>query len=101
MSKPIPIPLSQRNLRRLPSEVRVPAYDRHEVGEGMVHIGVGGFHRAHQAVCADQLLQQGENGGWGYCGVGLLAQDAAMRDALSPQDWLYTVLERVFEEISF
>ena len=88
------VPLNQDNLGRLSCAVRVPAYDRRRASAGIAHIGVGGFHRAHQAVYADQLLQDGENDEWGYCGIGLLPQDASMHEALSPQDWLYTVLER-------
>ena len=60
----------------------------------LLHIGVGGFYRAHQAVYLDDLLQQPGNTAWGYCGIGLLPQDAAMRDALQSQDCLYTVVER-------
>lgn len=60
----------------------------------MVHIGVGGFFRAHQAVYLDDLLHRPGHAEWGYCGVGLLANDALMRDALLPQNCLYTVVER-------
>lgn len=88
------IHLNQDNLKRLPCSVLVPAYDRRRVTESMVHIGVGSFHRAHQAVYADDLLQRTGDARWGYCGVGLLAQDARMHAALSPQDCLYTVVER-------
>ncbi|MBV9848441.1 MAG: mannitol dehydrogenase family protein [Armatimonadetes bacterium] len=71
-----------------------PDYDRAAVTDGIVHIGVGGFHRAHQAVYLDDLLGQGKAREWGICGVGLLPQDAKMRDALAPQDGLYTVVAR-------
>ncbi|TWS22208.1 mannitol dehydrogenase family protein [Tsukamurella sputi] len=70
----------------------VPGYDRAAVRPGIVHFGVGGFHRAHQAVYVDRLLAAGpEAAGWGICGVGLRPADAAMRDALVPQGGLYTV----------
>ncbi|NMD57308.1 MULTISPECIES: mannitol dehydrogenase family protein [Tsukamurella] len=70
----------------------VPAYDRAAVRPGIVHFGVGGFHRAHQAVYVDRLLAAGAGAaGWGICGVGLRPADAAMRDALVPQDGLYTL----------
>jgi mannitol 2-dehydrogenase len=71
----------------------VPAYDRQGVTQSIVHIGVGGFHRAHQAVYLDDLLHMPGNSGWGICGIGLLSQDSRMRDALLPQNCLYTVVE--------
>ncbi len=71
-----------------------PTYDRSRITEGIVHIGVGGFHRAHQAVYLDDLMQRGQGRDWGICGVGLLPQDSKMRDALVPQDGLYTVMTR-------
>jgi len=86
--------LNQANLPRLPAAVQVPAYDRAAVRPGLFHIGVGVFHRAHQAVYADDLLHQPGNEGWGYCGIGLLEPDGAMGDALQAQDGLYTVVER-------
>lgn len=89
-----PVKLSQASLPRLRPEVQVPAYDRSRVKPGLFHLGVGGFHRAHQAVYLDDLLQDGGHQQWGCCGIGLLPQDAAMRDALAGQDRLYTVLER-------
>ncbi|KXP14360.1 mannitol dehydrogenase family protein [Tsukamurella pseudospumae] len=70
----------------------VPAYDRSAVRSGIVHFGVGGFHRAHQAVYMDRILGIGAGAaGWGICGVGLRPADAAMRDALVPQGGLYTL----------
>lgn len=94
LSTPKPIPLNERNLGRLPSAVRVPTYDRRGVTESMLHIGVGAFFRAHQAVYLDHLLHRPGHAEWGYCGVGLLDNDAHMRDALLPQNCLYTVVER-------
>lgn len=88
------VPLSQENLDRLPASVPRPRYDRSQVGQAMVHIGVGGFHRAHQAVYAEDLLHQGGDRCWGYCGIGLLPRDAQMRDAMAGQDCLYTLVER-------
>jgi mannitol 2-dehydrogenase len=87
------IKLKASNLARLPAPVRVPEYDRTGILPGIVHIGVGGFFRAHQAVYLDDLLGQGVTPRWGSCGVGLLEHDFHMRDALQPQDCLYTVLE--------
>jgi mannitol 2-dehydrogenase len=86
--------LSDDNLAALDGRVARPAYDRSDVKAGIVHIGVGGFHRAHQAVYVDDLLNDGVAGDWGICGVGLLPPDRKMRDALSAQDHLYTVLTR-------
>lgn len=89
-----PIPLRPEHLGRLPAGVAGPTYDRGALTSAIVHMSVGGFHRAHQAVYLDDLLQRGEAKGWGICGVGLLPQDARMRDALRAQDCLYTVVER-------
>jgi len=88
-----PIRLCASNLPLLPPAVAVPAYHRQDCAQRIVHIGVGGFHRAHQAVYLDDLLQRGEPSGWGICGVGLLPQDRAMHQALHSQDCLYTVVE--------
>ena len=77
--------------------VSVPQYDRRGVAPGIVHIGVGGFHRAHEAVYLDDLMGQGGGKEWGVCGVGLRPADRAMRDALVPQDCLYTVVARSAE----
>ena len=67
-------------------------YDRAGISAGIVHIGVGGFHRAHQAVVVDDLLRRGGHRQWGICGVGLLPGDVRMRDALAAQDHLYTLV---------
>lgn len=74
--------------------MRVPTYNRNNVKEGIVHVGVGGFHRSHLAVYVDQLLQKHNERDWAICGVGLRPNDATMRDVLSAQDHLYTVIER-------
>ncbi|MCB1825334.1 MAG: mannitol dehydrogenase family protein [Candidatus Competibacteraceae bacterium] len=94
MTETVSTPLNSANLKRLAPEVRAPGYDRAAVAQSIVHIGVGGFYRAHQAVYLDDLLHQPGNTEWGYCGVGLLPFDQGMRDALIPQDCLYTVVER-------
>jgi mannitol 2-dehydrogenase len=78
----------------LPAAVAVPIYDRQRIISSIVHIGVGGFHRAHQAVYIDDLCQHHGMTEWGICGVGLLSHDTGIRDALQPQDCLYTVIER-------
>ena len=85
--------LDQRHLQDIES-VPVPTYARSSGSCGIVHIGVGAFHRAHQAMYLDRLLQAGTADGWGVCGVGLMPGDARMRDALRPQDGLYTLTLR-------
>jgi len=86
--------LSTATLSSLDPSVAVPAYDRAAVRAGIVHIGVGGFHRAHQALYLDKLMNAGQGMDWGICGVGVLPGDARMRDALQAQDCLYTLVEK-------
>jgi fructuronate reductase len=83
--------LSEERLDRLPADVGRPRYRRGQQAPGVVHLGVGNFHRAHQALSFDDLLAAGD-ARWGVCGVSL--RRPAMRDALAPQDGLYTVLVR-------
>lgn len=83
--------LSAQTLGGLPPSVARPAYDRRAVACGIVHLGLGAFHRAHQAVYTDDCLAAGERA-WGITGMSLRAP--AVRDALAPQDALYTVLQR-------
>lgn len=82
--------LSAATLGRAGDLVRKPAYDRSRVTPGIVHLGIGNFHRAHQAVHIDDCLSA--DPGWGIVGASLRRPD--MRDALMPQDWLYTVAVR-------
>lgn len=80
------------NARNLPSlQIPTPKYDRSRIKAGIVHFGVGGFHRAHQAMYIDRLLSQGLARNWGICGVGVLPGDRRMRDVLRDQDHLYTL----------
>ncbi|MDX6749821.1 mannitol dehydrogenase family protein [Geminicoccaceae bacterium 1502E] len=83
--------LSESVLGRLPACVERPAYDRGAVRTGIVHLGIGAFHRAHQAVYTDAVLAAGDRR-WGICGVSL--RSPATRDALGPQDGLYTLAVR-------
>jgi fructuronate reductase len=83
--------LSEANLDRLPGQIRRPAYDRSLVTPGIVHLGIGAFHRAHQAVVIDDLLAGGATD-WGIVGASLRSPDT--RDALAPQDCLYTLAIR-------
>jgi mannitol 2-dehydrogenase len=88
-----PVELSAQSLRRLDPRISIPEYDRAALGGGIVHIGVGGFHRAHQAVYLDELLRAGERG-WSITGAGVLPGDVAMADALAAQDHLYALVTR-------
>ncbi|WP_250037132.1 mannitol dehydrogenase family protein [Paractinoplanes maris] len=85
------LPLADRTLPSLQHRLAVPVYDRAALTPAVVHLGVGGFHRAHQAVYLDDLARLG-NSDWGEIGVGL--RSTTMRDALGPQDGLFTVVER-------
>jgi mannitol 2-dehydrogenase len=69
-----------------------PGYDRSRVTTGVVHVGVGGFHRAHQAMYHDRLMRAGEGLDWGICGVGVMDADRRMKEALDAQDRLYTLV---------
>ena len=75
------------------SSVAMPAYDRGALTPGIVHIGLGNFHRAHQAVYLDDLFASGLGHDWAILGAGVRAGDARMRDALVAQDCLSTVIE--------
>jgi len=86
--------LSRAALAALPADIHRPSYVDDDIRIGIVHFGVGNFHRAHQAMYADRLLQTGNARDWGICGIGLLERDARMRDALNGQDGLYTLTLR-------
>lgn len=82
--------LSDAALPQLPDGILRPAYDRSALSVGIVHLGIGAFHRAHQAVYTDALLATDPS--WAIAGVSLRQADT--RDALAPQDGLYTVAAR-------
>jgi mannitol 2-dehydrogenase len=84
--------LSQGSLGSL--SIPVPSYDRSQVTVGMVHFGVGGFHRAHQAMYIDRLMELGKALDWGICGVGVMPFDLKMKEAMQSQDCLYTLVEK-------
>jgi len=84
------VPLNSTTLRQLP--IAAPGYDRDGIGVGIAHFGVGGFHRAHQAMYVDRLLQRGLAREWGICGIGVMPADRRMRDVLRAQDGLYTLI---------
>ncbi|MGL4744182.1 MAG: mannitol dehydrogenase family protein, partial [Dermatophilaceae bacterium] len=74
--------------------VSVPSYDRAAATVGVVHFGFGNFHRSHEAMYVDRLMELGLGSDWGICGVGVLPQDAAMRDAMRAQECEYTLVVR-------
>ena len=89
------IPLSRATLRNLPPSVRTPSYDPATLTPGIVHLGLGGFARAHLARYTHTLMEHDPAARqWTILGAGLLPQDRAMHDSLHPQDSLYTLLER-------
>jgi mannitol 2-dehydrogenase len=88
------IPLGTRTLSSLSASVSRPSYDRGLARTGIVHLGVGGFHRSHQAMYLDRLMEAGQALDWGICGVGVLPADRAMLEAMTAQDCLYTLVVR-------
>ena len=89
--------LNAETLGSFADRVTLPTYARAALRRAIVHLGVGGFHRAHQALYLDDLAQRGISLDWGERGVGLLPADRRMAEALGPQDCLYTVVERSAE----
>ncbi len=87
-----PQPLNARTLKYWSDRLALPAYDRNLVTPGVVHFGVGGFHRSHQAMYHDRLMNQGTALDWGICGVGVMAADQLMKQVLDAQDGLYTLV---------
>jgi mannitol 2-dehydrogenase len=93
LGRPPPIPLAEAHLAEIArGGIPVPAYDRARLRPGIVHVGVGGFHRAHLAVYVHELAARGDR--WGIVGLGMLAGDAEMAAALGAQDYLYTLIEK-------
>ncbi len=76
----------------------IPSYDRSALTAGIVHFGVGNFHRAHQAVYLDRLFAMGKGHDFAILGAGVMPGDAAMREALHTQDFLTTVVEQSAEK---
>ncbi len=87
-----PIEIRQGQLEALRRILPCPAYDRSRIRAGIVHIGVGGFHRSHEAFYTDALLAGPGNGDWGICGVGLRETDRKIGKVLKKQDFLYTLM---------
>ncbi len=86
--------LSLANLTEISAKASVPKYRREELVGGIVHIGVGNFHRAHLAVYLDDLFNRGEDLDWALIGAGVMPGDEVMRQKLSAQDYLTTVVEQ-------
>lgn len=86
--------LSNATLSQRSAGVSAPSYDRSKVTPGILHFGVGAFHRSHQALAIDTLLTKGLANDWGIVGVGLLPSDKKMEQALKPQDCLYTLITK-------
>ncbi len=89
------VAINRGNLRLLGTRAAVPGYDPAAVRPGIVHLGLGGFHRAHMARYTHDLMERRPDAlRWGILGAGLLPGDRAMQESLGPQDWLYTLVER-------
>ena len=86
--------LSRANLASLRPGIAVPNYGADEISPGILHFGLGNFHRVHQAVYLDTLFNAGKSRDWGIIGTGVRQADRAMHDALKAQDWLTTVVEQ-------
>src|SRR5436305_5918381 len=78
-SKPMTVPVCRANLATLATTARIPSYDRSRLSAGIVHIGVGNFPRAHQAVYLDDLFERGLDRDWALIGDGVREDDAAVR----------------------
>ena len=85
--------LSNATLGCLPEGVKVPTYDRSKLTAGIVHIGLGNFHRAHQAWYLHRLMQQGQAQDWAIVGAGVRPYDEKQRQKLAAQDYLTTLIE--------
>jgi len=87
-----PISLNASNLNALSKDVFVPTYNRAAVKTGIVHIGIGGFHRSHEAYYSHLLMEKGQGLEWGICGIALLKWDKRIYDTLVAQNGLYTLM---------
>ncbi|MBE2319433.1 mannitol dehydrogenase family protein [Solirubrobacter sp. CPCC 204708] len=86
------VPLGRATLAACAERIATPSYDRARLTEGVVHIGVGGFHRAHQAMYHERLMSRGEALDWAIRGLGVLEADRRMKDVMDAQDGLYTLI---------
>jgi mannitol 2-dehydrogenase len=90
----MPTQLNAETLPQIAATASVPKYSRGSLSAGIVHFGVGNFHRAHQAVYLDSLFNLGLDHDWALVGAGVRANDADMRAKLLGQDYLTTVVEQ-------
>ena len=96
-----PVPLARKTLADLPAHIARPHFPSEKVRAGIVHLGLGGFHRAHMARYTHDLMETSADAlDWGIIGVGLMPNDRRMWQALGPQDGLYTLVERQREKES-
>ncbi len=94
-----PVQLNRASLTRLQPPVQVPGFDLSRVTPGIVHLGLGGFHRAHMARYTHNLMERRPDMlQWGIVGAGLMPSDRRMHESLAPQDNLYTLVERSFTD---
>ncbi|MCQ2003365.1 mannitol dehydrogenase family protein [Rhizobium sp. NRK18] len=86
--------LSLSSLDEIASKAAVPAYKREDLSAGILHFGVGNFHRAHQAIYLDDLFNSGRDHDWAIIGAGVMPSDQRMKEKLAAQDYLTTVVEQ-------
>lgn len=86
--------LSLATLADIGDRASLPSYRREEIRPGILHFGVGNFHRAHMAIYLHELFNKGRDLDWGIIGAGVMASDQRMRDRLKAQDFLTTVVEQ-------
>ena len=87
------ISLTDATLNKLPQTIARPTYDRAALTPGIVHVGLGNFHRAHQAWYLHRLFELGLDHDWAIVGAGVRQNDAAQREKLLAQDCLSTLIE--------
>ena len=97
---PKPVKLGDATLDDLPASIVRPTYDRSKLTPGIVHIGLGNFHRAHQAWYLHRLMERGLAHDWAIIGAGVRPADAAQRERLLAQDCLTTLIELDPEGVS-
>ncbi|WP_068115803.1 mannitol dehydrogenase family protein [Tropicimonas marinistellae] len=96
----MPILINEQNLALAAKTVAVPTYDRANLSPGILHFGVGNFHRAHMAVYMDRLFAQGIGPDWAIVGAGVRSGSVVTREKLKKQNWLTTVVELDPEALS-